>query len=329
VYTTNIFTMKFTQRIPTLFVCHWPRPNHTLLLPASPIHSSWSPCSLLLPRHGRLPCSYNSSSRNVVQYHGATTSYPATIRRCSNSSGSSSSSSTATTTREMTPSTTTTTTTNNNNNNQNNPAVPRAAVSIVARFNNKYALVQRGKEPNKGKWSFPGGKIELGEQSLVAAKRELWEETGLRADHHGGNMMEWNFQWCEHGPVSTTDSIHMAGGEDDDQQSSSNEDEVISKHKCRYHYVISHWFVEIIPAADGIAVSSQLMSDCGEGNTTPTTEQQQQQLHPTLCASDDAMDAMWFDLTEIRLGIEKGEIIPGIETVLNRSELMYEKGLLL
>ena len=43
----------------------------------------------------------------------------------------------------------------------------------------QHLLAQRGKEPNNGMWSMPGGKIEIGEGMLDAAKRELWEETGL------------------------------------------------------------------------------------------------------------------------------------------------------
>ena len=45
--------------------------------------------------------------------------------------------------------------------------------------------MQRGTPPNQGQWSLPGGRIELGEQTLAAASRELSEETGLDAvDFH-------------------------------------------------------------------------------------------------------------------------------------------------
>jgi 8-oxo-dGTP diphosphatase len=41
-------------------------------------------------------------------------------------------------------------------------------------------LVRRGKAPNFGAWSLPGGAQELGETTEAAARRELEEETGLR-----------------------------------------------------------------------------------------------------------------------------------------------------
>mmetsp|Transcript_36455 Transcript_36455/g.102968 ORF Transcript_36455/g.102968 Transcript_36455/m.102968 type:complete len:147 (-) Transcript_36455:426-866(-) len=40
-------------------------------------------------------------------------------------------------------------------------------------------MIQRGKEPEKGVWSFPGGRLELGETIVGCAIRELREETGL------------------------------------------------------------------------------------------------------------------------------------------------------
>ena len=41
-------------------------------------------------------------------------------------------------------------------------------------------LIQRGNEPYKGCWAFPGGFLEMTEDAETGARRELYEETGLR-----------------------------------------------------------------------------------------------------------------------------------------------------
>lgn len=53
----------------------------------------------------------------------------------------------------------------------------------VLKLNNPEELemlvIQRGKEPAKYKWSLVGGSVEVGEDSLSSARREVEEETGL------------------------------------------------------------------------------------------------------------------------------------------------------
>jgi len=44
----------------------------------------------------------------------------------------------------------------------------------------KVLLIQRGVEPYKGAWAFPGGFLRMDESAEEAAKRELMEETGLK-----------------------------------------------------------------------------------------------------------------------------------------------------
>lgn len=56
--------------------------------------------------------------------------------------------------------------------------VPGAAV--VCLYHDQVLLVQRDREPNRGRWSFPGGRIEPGETARDAAARETLEETGIR-----------------------------------------------------------------------------------------------------------------------------------------------------
>jgi 8-oxo-dGTP diphosphatase len=51
--------------------------------------------------------------------------------------------------------------------------------AIVLDGNEKILMVKRGNEPGRGKWSFPGGLVNVGEAVKDAAKREVKEETGL------------------------------------------------------------------------------------------------------------------------------------------------------
>jgi 8-oxo-dGTP diphosphatase len=57
--------------------------------------------------------------------------------------------------------------------------VPRVGSAVVVRSGDTLLLARRGKQPNKGRWVFPGGKIEPFESIREAAERELLEETGL------------------------------------------------------------------------------------------------------------------------------------------------------
>lgn len=58
---------------------------------------------------------------------------------------------------------------------------PALAVSVAILHDEKVLLVRRGREPSKGLYAFPGGRVEAGETLEAAARRELFEETALTA----------------------------------------------------------------------------------------------------------------------------------------------------
>jgi 8-oxo-dGTP diphosphatase len=62
------------------------------------------------------------------------------------------------------------------------PEAPVVAVGVIIRRDDQIVLIRRAKEPSAGRWTFPGGAIELGESLQEAARREAWEETGLLVD---------------------------------------------------------------------------------------------------------------------------------------------------
>jgi 8-oxo-dGTP pyrophosphatase MutT (NUDIX family) len=94
-------------------------------------------------------------------------------------------------------------------------------------------------------WAFVGGKIELGEESLAAAKRELLEETGLCSERD---------VIMDPIPVTSTDSISR----DPDTGS------------ITHHYVISHFCAEIIehavprPGDDCLAIKWHTLEGLGD-----------------------------------------------------------------
>jgi ADP-ribose pyrophosphatase len=62
------------------------------------------------------------------------------------------------------------------------PKRPIASVAACVFKDGRILLIQRGTPPSKGKWSVPGGAIELGESLQQTAKRELDEECGVEID---------------------------------------------------------------------------------------------------------------------------------------------------
>lgn len=62
------------------------------------------------------------------------------------------------------------------------PTKPLIGVGAVAVKNGKILLIKRAFDPGAGKWSVPGGLVEVGERLSDACVRETEEETGLRVE---------------------------------------------------------------------------------------------------------------------------------------------------
>ena len=58
---------------------------------------------------------------------------------------------------------------------------PVPTVGVVCLRDDQVLLIKRGTPPRLGQWSLPGGRLERGETTIVAALRELAEETGVEA----------------------------------------------------------------------------------------------------------------------------------------------------
>ena len=56
------------------------------------------------------------------------------------------------------------------------PDAPRVGVGAVVLHEGRVLLVRRAARPSPGKWSLPGGLVELGETTAEAVRREIAEE---------------------------------------------------------------------------------------------------------------------------------------------------------
>src|SRR5919109_4468475 len=65
------------------------------------------------------------------------------------------------------------------------PAAPLLGVGALVIDGRRVLLVQRGRPPAVGKWSIPGGLVDVGESVEAAVRREVAEECGLRVRLHG------------------------------------------------------------------------------------------------------------------------------------------------
>jgi len=85
------------------------------------------------------------------------------------------------------------------------PERPIAGVGGVILIDGKVLLIRRRFEPNAGRWSLPGGTLEVGETLQEGTAREMKEETGLdvevgpvidvfdRIIHDGDGRVQFHF----------------------------------------------------------------------------------------------------------------------------------------
>jgi 8-oxo-dGTP diphosphatase len=62
------------------------------------------------------------------------------------------------------------------------PERPIVGVLAVVMRGDRALVVRRANPPMSGRWGFPGGVLELGETVAQGAMRELYEETGVKAE---------------------------------------------------------------------------------------------------------------------------------------------------
>ncbi len=109
------------------------------------------------------------------------------------------------------------------------PEQPVAGIGAVILKDAQIALIQRGNEPGRGKWTIPGGLVELGEHLEQTVIRETKEEVSL--DVVNPTLLD----------VVDNVDIDIDG-------------------KIKYHYVILEYFVQVIGGnlkADSDAIDVQ------------------------------------------------------------------------
>lgn len=195
------------------------------------------------------------------------------------------------------------------------PVYPRAAVAITIATrpsafdkpsSTRYLLVKRAKEPGAGKWSLPGGSVELGEDLFAAAVREVGEETGLKRD-------ELRFY---HDTVATTDAIYRDAAESvlpppvkasadfftnppSVPPQPTEATTTTERGRIKFHYVISHVAAWV-----------------------PTGAMDRAR------AGDDAADIRWLTMDELKKSANQGELVGSVLDVVFRVEKMVRVGMI-
>jgi len=106
------------------------------------------------------------------------------------------------------------------------PDQPVVGIGTVIIKDGKIVLIKRGNEPAKGKWSIPGGLVELGETITDAVIRETREETLLTVDNPR--------------LVDVVDQVEWD-----------------AERKIRYHYVIVDYLVHVVGGSINAATDAE------------------------------------------------------------------------
>ena len=98
------------------------------------------------------------------------------------------------------------------------PDQPVVGIGVVIVADTKIVLIKRGNEPSRGKWTIPGGLVELGETVENAVIREAKEETGLAVGNPVLIDVVGNVDLDEHGKIKyhyviIDYLVHVKGGE--------------------------------------------------------------------------------------------------------------------
>ncbi len=90
---------------------------------------------------------------------------------------------------------------------------PQLCVGAIAVFAERLLLIRRGRPPDVGRWSIPGGRVESGETVIEAVVRELAEETGLEGVC--GPLVGWTEQVGDAGHFVILDfAVHVLDDQD-------------------------------------------------------------------------------------------------------------------
>lgn len=97
---------------------------------------------------------------------------------------------------------------------------PVCGVGALVRSGNRFLLIRRGREPQAGMWSVPGGKVSWGESMKAAVAREVKEETGLVVEVGDpiwvgesigpGDPPEWHFCLVDYDAVAVSGKLASA-----------------------------------------------------------------------------------------------------------------------